>query len=170
VKADHDYQKQKELVSNQKARADYNARMLAKAPTTTTYAQDQEQELVLEAQKEEQLEDDDLKYYREKRLRELKQMANNNHYIRQQQKVFGTLNTVEADDYPNEIDDEWKTIPVIVHLYDEVPEITRLIFFFFHFDLRALLWIELASVQEYGQLSLSIITKICISQIHSSIS
>jgi hypothetical protein len=122
VKADHDYQKQKELVSNQKTRADYNARMLAKAPTTTTYAQDREEELILEARKEQevQLEDDDLKYYREKRLKELKQMANNNHRIRQQQKVFGSLTTVEADDYPNEIDDEWKTIPVIVHLFDEV--------------------------------------------------
>lgn len=123
MKADHDYQKQKELVSSQEARADYNARLLAKAPITTTYAEDQqEKELVLEGQQQQskQLEEDDLKYYREKRLKELKYMANNNHRIRQQQKIFGSLTTVEADDYPNEIDDEWRTIPIIVHLYDEV--------------------------------------------------
>lgn len=72
-------------------------------------------------QHEDQLLDkDDLSYYRAKRLAELKNLKNNNHAVRQQQKVFGNLTTIDAEDYADCIDDEWKTIPVIVHLYDEV--------------------------------------------------
>lgn len=115
VKADHDYHKQKELDLKLKSISEYNARLLAKAPITTTYLQDQ-QELVLDYNNPE-LEDDELKYLREKRLKQLK---NNNHSIRQQQKIFGHLTTITVDDYLDEIDNEWKTVPVIIHLYDEV--------------------------------------------------
>jgi hypothetical protein len=129
VKADRDYAEQKKIVSAYHARAEYNARILAKAPTTTTYAQDQlnepaEELLVLEHENE-LVNGDDLRYYREKRLAELKNLKSNNHFIRQQQKVFGTLTTIDAEDYADCIDDEWKTIPVIVHLYDEVYIIMR---------------------------------------------
>ncbi|KAI8372061.1 thioredoxin-like protein [Choanephora cucurbitarum] len=94
VKADHDYQQQMKLASAAKARAEYNARMLAKAPTTTTYAQDQEELLILQ------------------------KLKLGNHSIRKQQKLFGSVSTIDADDYAQEIDHEWKTVPVIVHIYD----------------------------------------------------
>lgn len=98
--------------------------MLAKAPTTTTYAQDQHnkavEEILVLQHEEEVLEKDELDYYRRKRLQELKSLKGSNHYLRRQQKVFGTVTTIDMDEYPDEIDNEWKTIPVIVHLYDEV--------------------------------------------------
>lgn len=122
MRADHDYQQQIQLALKNKARADYNARMLAKAPTTTTYSQDaKEQELLIlqQQQQQDELDEDDLKFYREKRLNELKRLKQGNHSIRQQQKLFGTYTTIDADDYANEIDDEWKTIPVIIHIYDD---------------------------------------------------
>ncbi|KAI8639380.1 thioredoxin-like protein [Parasitella parasitica] len=122
VKADHDYHQQMQLDLKDKARADYNARMLAKAPTTTTYLQDvQEQQLILQQQQQKQQEpdDDDLKYLREKRLNELKRRARGNHSIHQQQKLFGSYRTIDIDDYVNEIEDESKTIPVIIHIFDD---------------------------------------------------
>ncbi|KAI8369007.1 thioredoxin-like protein [Blakeslea trispora] len=119
VKADHDYHQQIKLASAAKARADYNARMLAKAPTTTTYAQDQQELLILESNPPEEEDDEEeraaLKKYREQRLKELKL---GNHAIRRQQKLFGSVNTIDADNYAQEIDHEWKTVPVIVHIYD----------------------------------------------------
>lgn len=98
--------------------------MLAKAHTTTTYTQDElnkpmEEILILEHE-EEILNKDEIDYYRKRRLNELRNLKNNNHYLRRQQKVFGTLTTIDANEYPDEIDNEWNTIPVIVHLYDEV--------------------------------------------------
>ncbi|CEP08934.1 hypothetical protein [Parasitella parasitica] len=121
VKADHDYHQQIQLGLKHKARADYNARMLAKAPTTTTYLQDaKEQELILQQQQQQQeLDDDDLKYLREKRLSELKRLAQGNRSIHQQQKLFGAYKTINADEYADEIDDESKTIPVIIHIFDD---------------------------------------------------
>ena len=108
------------LASAAKARAEYNARMLAKAPTTTTYAQDQEELLILQSaqEKEEEYDEEEqaaLRKYREQRLKELKL---GNHSIRKQQKLFGSVSTIDADDYAQEIDHEWKTVPVIVHIYD----------------------------------------------------
>ncbi|KAI7901784.1 thioredoxin-like protein [Cokeromyces recurvatus] len=128
VKADHDYYQQKQLAAKTKAYAEYNARILAKAPTTTTYQEDIKEELlILGREEEEEDDDDDLKDYREKRLQELKQIKENNHSIRQQQKVFGSLITVNMNDYVKHIDHEWKTISVIVHLYDEkIPQCTLL--------------------------------------------
>lgn len=100
------------MITAIKARAEYNARLLAKAPTTTTYLQDEankpaQELLILQAEQE----DDDLKYFRDKRLLELR---NNT----RQQRVFGSLTTITADEYANVIDEEWENIPVIVHLYD----------------------------------------------------
>lgn len=123
VKADHIYQQQNKLVSENQARAEYNAKMLAKAPTTTTYAQDQQnkaaEEILVLEHEEEILNKDELAYYRRKRLEELKNLKGSNHYLRRQQKVFGMLTTIDMEEYPDEIDNEWKTIPVIVHLFDE---------------------------------------------------
>ncbi|KAI9478895.1 MAG: thioredoxin-like protein [Benjaminiella poitrasii] len=133
VKADHDYYQQKQLAAKSKAYAEYNARMLAKAHTTTTYREDvareKEELLVLEHQQEEENDEDDevLKQYREKRLQKLKQLKESNHHVRQQQKIFGTLMTIDADGYVTHIDDEWKTIPVIVHLFDERLPLCRLL-------------------------------------------
>ncbi|RCI03646.1 hypothetical protein CU098_007042 [Rhizopus stolonifer] len=118
VKADYDYHQQIKLASAAKARAEYNARILAKAPTTTTYAEDQEELLILESNP--QLEEDEdeaaIRQYREKRLRELKQ---GNHAVRKQHKMFGFVATIDGDNYAHEIDNEWKTVPVIVHIFDE---------------------------------------------------
>ncbi|KAI8969180.1 thioredoxin-like protein [Mycotypha africana] len=136
VIADHKYYKQQQLADKSKAYADYNAHMRAKALTTTTYLQDlqQQEELVLEHKpsplsgaknliydEDDQLEGDDdtfLKDYRQKRLLELKRLQERNHALRQQQKRFGQLKTIAADDYADEVDNEWKSVPVIIHLFD----------------------------------------------------
>ncbi|KAF7722072.1 hypothetical protein EC973_003721 [Apophysomyces ossiformis] len=129
VIADHAFYQQVKEDAQQKARSEYNARMLAKAMTTTTYLEDQahaQMELVLEHKKEDSdddlLEDDEmLQQYREKRLAQLKQM--NNRETRRQHRVFGTLEDVQAEDYAMAIDKEWRTVPVIIHLHDKsIPQ------------------------------------------------
>lgn len=136
---DQKYQQQLDASKRQGQIADYNAKLLAKAPITTTYLQDQQQqqqmELVLEppsvkAKSQLQYQDDEdsddeevLKAYREKRLVELKKMRN--HSTRQEHRVFGTLQEIEVDDYVASIDTEWRTVPVIVHLYDDSLENCR---------------------------------------------
>ncbi|KAG0181164.1 hypothetical protein DFQ28_007472 [Apophysomyces sp. BC1034] len=127
VIADHAYYQQVKGDAQLKARSDYNARMLAKALTTTTYSEDQahtQTELILEHKKEdddsdgELLEDEEmLRQYRQKRLAELKQI--NNRETRRQHRLFGTLEDVLADDYATAIDKEWRTVPVIIHLHDK---------------------------------------------------
>ncbi|CEG73069.1 hypothetical protein RMATCC62417_08519 [Rhizopus microsporus] len=130
VKADHDYYQK--IQQNSKAReiAAYNARVLAKAPMTTTYAEDKRQEglLILEHKNDDDDNDDEvIKMYRQKRLNELRNMKANNHLLRQQQKVFGHVNDVNVDEYLKAIDNEWKTVPVIVHIYDKrIPACNKL--------------------------------------------
>lgn len=118
MKADYDYYQRIKAESAEKARQEYNARILAKAPTTTTFAEDQ-QELILEY-KEEDSDEEMMKIYREKRLGELKNLRNNNRFLRQQQKVFGYVSDVNSDNYIEAIDNEWKTVPIIVHIYSKV--------------------------------------------------
>lgn len=92
---------------------------------TTTYAEDKRQEglLILEHKNDDDDNDDEvIKMYRQKRLNELRNMKANNHLLRQQQKVFGHVNDVNVDEYLKAIDNEWKTVPVIVHIYDKVKE------------------------------------------------
>ncbi|ORZ10248.1 thioredoxin-like protein [Absidia repens] len=145
---DQKYQQQMDASKKRGQIADYNAKLLARAPMTTTYLQDQQQqqqiELVLESRSENQdrskqqvlkddgdnLEDaadsDDeeaIKAYRENRLAELKRMRH--HTTRQDHRVFGTVQQVDVDDYATVIDDEWRTVPVIVHLYDDTLEHCR---------------------------------------------
>ncbi|CAO3635046.1 unnamed protein product [Cunninghamella blakesleeana] len=143
---DQRYQQKLEAYKKNQRIQEHNAKILSKAPITTTYLEDlklqQQQlsanELILEAPKKNknknihddqdgdddiddllnELEDDDdaIKQYREKRLKELKKLSN--HKTRKQHKLFGTLEEVHPDDYVLSIDKEWKTVPVIVHLYD----------------------------------------------------
>ncbi|CAO3589104.1 unnamed protein product [Absidia cylindrospora] len=143
---DQKYQQQMDASKKRGQIADYNAKLLARAPMTTTYLQDQQQqqqqqqpqiELVLESRSANQartkhvdnLGDADsdneeaIKAYRENRLAELKRMRH--HTTRQDHRVFGTVQQVDADDYATVIDDEWRTVPVIVHLYDDTLEHCR---------------------------------------------
>ncbi|KAG1590450.1 hypothetical protein G6F47_010047 [Rhizopus delemar] len=125
VKADYDYYQRIKAESAEKARQEYNARILAKAPMTTTFAEDQ-QELILEY-KEEDSDEEVIKVYREKRLNELKNLRNNNRFLRQQQKVFGYVSDVNSDNYIEAIDNEWKTVPIIVHIYSkQIPACEKL--------------------------------------------
>ncbi|KAI8097740.1 thioredoxin-like protein [Halteromyces radiatus] len=128
---DQKYQQQLDTAKKQQQIADYNAKLLAKAPMTTTYIQDQQQmELILEPpkrqeEKEEVFEEDEqvIQQYRKKRLEELKKLKN--HDIRQSHRIFGYVQDVDVDDYAEAIDKEWRTVPVIVHLYDDSLENCR---------------------------------------------
>ncbi|KAI8879372.1 thioredoxin-like protein [Backusella circina FSU 941] len=124
VKADRDYYEYQQKQEQSEQRRQHNERMKQKAFTTTTYLEDQ-QELVLQ-QLEEDSDEEVLKEYRKKRIAELKNMSNN-HAIRKQQRVFGNVATVDVDDYVAAIDDEWKSVPVIAHLYDDSLPMCRLL-------------------------------------------
>ncbi|KAI8072395.1 thioredoxin-like protein [Gongronella butleri] len=151
VLADEQHHRQWQAAKRAGDLAAYNARVLAKAPMTTTYLQDQQATLVLESRearkaraaagkKEGEEDDDDLdallaeeeeedeaamQAYRVKRLAELKQVKN--HHIRQQHRVFGTLDLVDALGYVDAIDKEWRTVPVIVHVFDpQLPHCRQL--------------------------------------------
>ncbi|KAI9010322.1 thioredoxin-like protein [Phycomyces nitens] len=133
VMADHAYYNKVKVATDQAKRDDHNSRMLSKALMTTTYLEDvaasKQEVLVLEHQESDDddlLEDEEiLALYRQKRLDELREMSN--HGVRKQHRLFGTLKTVEAYDYATAIDNEWKTVPVIIHLYDDsIPECRKL--------------------------------------------
>lgn len=109
--------------ARQQAIADHNAKMLAKAPMTTTYRQDLEREQQQQQQEEEDellLKDDDeedeeiMRRFRQQRMEEYKRLH------RQRRPLFGKIQNVSADDYVAAIDKESASIPVIVHLYDKV--------------------------------------------------
>lgn len=87
-----------------KARNEYNAKLLSKAPMTTTWLDDEKEQLLV-------LEHQELKQVRQQRLKELKQQRD--------QKVFGTVTTIGIDEYIEVIDEQEKDISVIVHLFDE---------------------------------------------------
>ncbi|KAL0085887.1 thioredoxin-like protein [Phycomyces blakesleeanus] len=132
VMADHAYYNKVKVATEQAKRDEHNSRMLSKALMTTTYLEDvaasKQEVLVLEHQESDDdlLEDEEiLALYRQKRLGELRQMSN--HGVRKQHRLFGTLETVNADDYATAIDNEWRTVPVIIHLYDNsIPECRKL--------------------------------------------
>lgn len=127
--ADHAFYQQQKAQTEAEKRAQYNAKILAKAPTTTTYQQDQEELLILEHKPKEQdeLDDDDLldekvlEQYRQQRLEQLGRLKN--HGARREHKVFGSVLDVGPDDYASQIDREWQSVPVVVHLYDEVRRV-----------------------------------------------
>lgn len=121
--ADYEYHKQLKSEASQARLRAYHKRMLDQAVTTTSYAQDQ-QELVLEPMKSDDEDDDKddeqdaILAYRQQRLKELARMSN--HSVRRQHKVFGQVEDIDADLYASVIDTEWKTVPIVIHLYDEV--------------------------------------------------
>jgi hypothetical protein len=103
--------------------------MSDQAITTSSYAQDQ-QELVLEQMNsdEDDLDNDDesaIQAYRQQRLKELARLSNP--AVRRQQKVFGQVDDIDADEYANIIDTEWKTVPIVIHLYDEVFQLLQIL-------------------------------------------
>lgn len=91
--------------------------MLAKAPTTTTYLQDEAaKEFVIQHNEEEDDDDAAIRRYREKRLEELKRSNQRPPHDR----VFGQVIDITIDEYPSTIDNENALVSVAVHLYDEV--------------------------------------------------
>ncbi|ORX48798.1 thioredoxin-like protein [Hesseltinella vesiculosa] len=105
VIADEKYHRQMRAAQKQADLTAYNAKMLAKAPMTTTYLEDQRQaqasnELVLESRHDSDSDLDDLLEDEE------------------QHRVFGTLADVDAQGYVDAIDNEWRTVPVVVHVFD----------------------------------------------------
>ncbi|KAI9258505.1 thioredoxin-like protein [Sporodiniella umbellata] len=129
VQADYAFYQQKKTQKEQKARYDYNERLLAKAPMTTTFAQDQkEAELVLEGEQENDSSDEEMmQQYRERRLRELKNIKYRNQSINPQHKLFGTVSTIHLDQYLESIDQEWHTVPVIFHIFNnQIPACLQL--------------------------------------------
>ncbi|KAI9322277.1 thioredoxin-like protein [Dichotomocladium elegans] len=124
VVADHAFFQKTQREAQAQARAEYNARMLAKAPTTTTYLQDEAaKEFVLQSQIEEEDDDDAaIRRYREKRLQELKCEGQ-----QKDERVFGQVFDIDADDYATAIDMEFRGVSVLVHLYDEaIPACRKL--------------------------------------------
>lgn len=96
--------------------------MVNQAITTTSYGQDQ-QELVLEHinSDEDDIDEDDesaIQAYRQQRLKEFARISNP--AVRRQQKVFGHVDDIDANEYASIIDTEWKSVPIVIHLYDEV--------------------------------------------------
>ncbi|KAI7874743.1 thioredoxin-like protein [Lichtheimia hyalospora FSU 10163] len=116
VLADHAYYQktQREVQAHQIA--EYNARMLAKAPTTTTYLQDEAaKEFVIQQMNDEEDDDAAIRRYREKRLEELKRTSQRPPH----DCVFGQVIDITVDEYPSTIDNENTLVSVAVHLYDE---------------------------------------------------
>jgi hypothetical protein len=96
--------------------------MVNQAITITSYGQDQ-QELVLEHinSDEDDIDEDDesaIQAYRQQRLKEFARISNP--AVRRQQKVFGHVDDIDANEYASIIDTEWKSVPIVIHLYDEV--------------------------------------------------
>ncbi|KAG0311945.1 hypothetical protein BGZ97_011546 [Linnemannia gamsii] len=139
VLADQKYHQQQQLqerLSNQQA---YNARMLAKAPTTTTFREDQARERrekkaqgLLDKDDEADAEKEDAEDAEEKaildriRINRLKDMS----WAAQKnaaggpggaggKKVFGSLMEMNAAQYVSAIDSEKKDVTVVIHIYSE---------------------------------------------------
>ncbi|CDH52167.1 hypothetical protein RO3G_10266 [Lichtheimia corymbifera JMRC:FSU:9682] len=116
VLADHAYFQKTQREAQAQQIAEYNARMLAKAPTTTTYLQDEAaKEFVIQHNEEEDDDDAAIRRYREKRLEELKRSNQRPPHDR----VFGQVIDITIDEYPSTIDNENALVSVAVHLYDE---------------------------------------------------
>ncbi|KAI7819720.1 thioredoxin-like protein [Gamsiella multidivaricata] len=97
VIADQKYHHRQQLQERLSFQQAHNARMLARAPTTTTYLQDMERER--QEKKEKGLLDED----------------DGNDTI----KVFGSLMEMNAAQYVSAIDTEKKDVTVIIHIYSE---------------------------------------------------
>ncbi|KAG2187965.1 hypothetical protein INT44_000715 [Umbelopsis vinacea] len=121
VLADYAFHKQLKSEADQARLRAYHKRMVNQAITTTSYGQDQ-QELVLEHMNSDEddidNEDEDaIQAYRQQRLKEFARISNP--AVRRQQKVFGQVNDIDANEFSTIIDNEWKSVPIVIHLYDE---------------------------------------------------
>jgi Phosducin len=101
--------------------------MVNQAITTTSYGQDQ-QELILEPMNsdEDDIDGDDenaIQAYRQQRLKEFARISNP--AVRRQQKVFGQVDDIDSNEYASMIDNEWKSVPIVIHLYDEVGSMSE---------------------------------------------
>ncbi|RUP47206.1 thioredoxin-like protein [Jimgerdemannia flammicorona] len=128
VLADHAYYKSVMSQAQDARTRAHNARVLAKAATTTTHHEDEEAakdeaELVIqELEVEEARNDEDreaLKQYRQKRLEELQAL----NAAATKRKQFGSVQEITSAQYASAVDNEWRTVPVIIHLFDNsIPQ------------------------------------------------
>ncbi|KAG0278095.1 hypothetical protein BGZ95_004728 [Linnemannia exigua] len=137
VLADQKYHQQQQLqerLSNQQA---FNARMIAKAPTTTTFREDQARERrekkaqgLLDSDEEAALDADNekddaeeraiLERIRGNRLKDMSWAAQKGgNAALAGKKVFGSLMEMNAAQYVSAIDSEKKDVTVVIHIYSE---------------------------------------------------
>ncbi|RUS22889.1 thioredoxin-like protein, partial [Endogone sp. FLAS-F59071] len=118
VLADHAYYKSVMSQAQESRTRAANARIAARAATTTTVRED-EAELVIQELEAGEAGNEDreaLRQYRIKRLEELQA-------LNAKRKQFGSVEEVTSAQYATAVDNEWKTVPVIVHLFDNsIPQ------------------------------------------------
>ncbi|KAF9915868.1 Phosducin-like protein 2 [Lobosporangium transversale] len=144
VIADQKYHHQQQLQKRLSSQQSYNARMLSKAPMTTTYRQDKERER--QEKKAQGLLDEDEEDEDEKALRELEEEDQDEKAVLERirgsrlqdmswaakadksgtgassvrkKRVFGSLMEMNAAQYVNAIDMESKDVTVVIHIYSE---------------------------------------------------
>lgn len=144
VLADQKYHQQQQLQERLSNRQAYNARMLAKAPTTTTFREDQARErrdkkaqglldsdVEAEVDKEEEDAEEKaiLERIRGNRLKDMSWAAQKNAAGAPGgaggKKVFGSLMEMNAAQYVSAIDSEKKDVTVVIHIYSEVRTIVN---------------------------------------------
>lgn len=130
VLADHAYYKSVMSQAQESRTRAANARIAARAATTTTMREDeqaQEAELVIQELEAGEAGNEDreaLLKYRRKRLEELQALSS----TATKRKQFGSVQEITSAQYATAVDSEWRTVPVIVHLFDNVRHIIDIIF------------------------------------------
>ncbi|KAG0252418.1 hypothetical protein BG011_006992 [Mortierella polycephala] len=128
VLADQKYHQQQQTQERQSTHQAYNARMLAKALTTTTFREDEAREKkekqALEGKNDEDDEDEkELERIRSKRLQDMRTGAGAGRGggggALLGKKMFGSLMEMNAAQYVSAIDSEKKDVTVIIHIYSE---------------------------------------------------
>ncbi|KAG0202590.1 hypothetical protein BGX28_004936 [Mortierella sp. GBA30] len=122
----HQQQQYQERLSSQQA---YNARMAAKAPTTTTYREDaarekKEKDLLEGLDDEDEDEKRALERIRSKRMQDMSWAAKGAVGAgggggQAGRKMFGSLMEMNAAQYVSAIDSEKKDVTVIIHIYSD---------------------------------------------------
>ncbi|KAF9966508.1 hypothetical protein BGZ70_002121 [Mortierella alpina] len=129
VLADQKYHRQQQYQERMSSQQAHNARMIAKAPTTTTYREDaarekKERELLEGLEDEEQDEDEKqiLDRIRGKRMQDLTWAAKSagaGAGSLSGRKMFGSLMEMNSAQYVSAIETEKKDVAVIIHIYSE---------------------------------------------------
>ncbi|KAK3829634.1 MAG: thioredoxin-like protein [Linnemannia gamsii] len=138
VLADQKYHQQQQLQERLSTQQAYNARMIAKAPTTTTFREDQARERrekkaqgLLDSDEEAALDADNekedaeeraiLERIRGNRLKDMSWAAQKTggNTALAGKKVFGSLMEMNAAQYVSAIDSEKKDVTVVIHIYSE---------------------------------------------------